>query len=81
MQAKISTRTRVTRSCEIRLNREDLLTAVQQVFEEHGNDSIPDDAEIAFNVPGGGDWSSMSIDINDENPVVISWTEESGYDN
>lgn len=81
MKAQVKTRTRVTRNCEIRLNRRDILEAVRQELKAQGNaQAIPDNAEIEFFVPGGADWSNISIDIDDENPVVISWTEEEAND-
>lgn len=36
---------------------------------------IPEGASIIFTVPGGGDWSHTTIDITEENPVSVRWTE------
>jgi predicted ATP-dependent serine protease len=36
----------------------------------------PRNADIFVQVPGGGDWSNTSLDISDENPVVVSWEEQ-----
>jgi hypothetical protein len=36
---------------------------------------IPADATITVQVPGGGDYSNMSLDIDDRTPVVVAWTE------
>jgi hypothetical protein len=38
---------------------------------------IPSDAKITFHVPGGGDYSNMAIDIDDEKPVYVEWKTES----
>jgi len=40
---------------------------------------IPPMAQVTFDVPSGGDYSGMTIDINVDNPVTVSWktTEES----
>lgn len=35
--------------------------------------AIPKDAAVSFHVPGGGDWSHMSIDVDAENPLYIEW--------
>lgn len=37
--------------------------------------NIPDNAEVYFEVPSGGDWSGMKVDINDDNPVVVIFHE------
>lgn len=76
MQTKINTRTRITRNCEIRLTGADLREAVNQELKAQGHGAIPEDAAIEFFVPGGADWSSTAIDIDERNPVIISWTEE-----
>lgn len=36
---------------------------------------FPSHADVRINVPGGGDWSGMSLDVDNECPVVVSWTE------
>lgn len=40
---------------------------------------IPRDhrVKVEFVVPGGGDWSNTAVDVDDENPVVVSWVVES----
>lgn len=35
-------------------------------------------AEIVFQVPGGGDWSNLEMEISPVNPVIIRIIEESG---
>lgn len=38
---------------------------------------IPDNAKIKFTVPSGGDYSGMEIDVDAENPIVVTWEEKS----
>jgi hypothetical protein len=33
---------------------------------------LPDDAELEFFVPGGGDWSNTSVSL-DSYPIYVSW--------
>jgi len=39
---------------------------------------IPERAEVRiyFEVPGGGDWSNTTIDIDDKRPVTVEWVIE-----
>ena len=30
---------------------------------------------VEFHIPGGGDWSNCSFDIDSDNPIVVTWTE------
>ena len=32
--------------------------------------------DVYFDVPGGADWSNTAIDIDSENPIVVTWKEE-----
>lgn len=60
-------------SFKFELSRYDLLNMARKAGHV-----IPDFASVEFYVPGGGDWSNTAIDIDDDdNPVVISWTEQS----
>lgn len=58
---------RVTTSHRVELNREDIIKAVGV--------EVPDYAEIYVSVPGGGNWSNTSLEIDDKTPVVVSWDE------
>lgn len=31
---------------------------------------------VSFRVPGGGDWSHVSIEVDDENPIECEWENE-----
>lgn len=49
-------------------------TAIRRMLEEQGV-VLPSNAKIVVEVPCGGDWSNTELDIDDGNPVVISWSE------
>lgn len=34
---------------------------------------VPGDCKVSFRVPGGGDWSGMDVDIDDDTPVQAHW--------
>ncbi len=36
---------------------------------------LPEDAEIFVNVPGGGDWSNMRLDIGEDSNIFIRHSE------
>lgn len=46
-----------------------------QMVKELGYGLIPKDARIFVDVPGGGDWSNMELNIDDDRPVVVTWSE------
>lgn len=64
----INTVTRI----KLEITRWDLLNMVRKAGHV-----IPDDALVEFYVPGGGDWSNTAIDIDESNPISISWRESS----
>ena len=35
----------------------------------------PADASVSFAVPGGGDYSGATLDVNRDAPIYITWTE------
>ena len=37
---------------------------------------VPVNASVTFEVPGGGNWSGTDLDIDDDYPVVVEWTEQ-----
>jgi len=49
-------------------------TLLRQLLDRAGL-SIPDDASITIQVPGGGDWSNCDLDLDDTS-IQITWTEE-----
>lgn len=34
---------------------------------------LPEEAQIEFQVPGGGNWSNLRIDIDADNPIHVRW--------
>ena len=37
--------------------------------------NIPQDATVEFMVPGGGDYSNCSVDVDEDAPIHIYWTQ------
>lgn len=68
---KVKTVTTVDRTLRIELTRDDIL----RLLRADGY-KIPNDADVEFRVPGGGDWSNMDVGIDEENPVSIRWKEK-----
>lgn len=48
-------------------------TQLIHLMREAGYTNVPDDAKITMNVPGGGDYSNTTLDI-DEMPIHIEYT-------
>jgi len=46
-----------------------------KLLREAGFKNVPDDAKITITVPGGGDYSNMTLDIDDM-PVTVKYTTE-----
>lgn len=57
---------------QIKLDRQILLELIAP-YTDCGD--IPQNAEIYIMVPGGGDWSNQKLDVNINDPIVISWQE------
>lgn len=36
---------------------------------------VPQTAEICVKIPGGGDWSNTTLDIDGDSLIFIKWTE------
>jgi hypothetical protein len=75
IELKIKTQVTTRRAHRVEITRKDLVEFMKKL----GYD-LPRDASIYVNVPGGGDWSNTSLDIDKETPVVVTWAtvEESG---
>ena len=52
----------------IKLSGEDVETAIRHYF------GMPDDADIFFRIPGGGDYSNMELDARAFDKVRASYT-------
>jgi hypothetical protein len=68
VEAKVVT-TRVTKRLE--LTGED----IRGLLEAAADLQIPSTADIYIQIPGGGDWSNTSLDVDKKNPIVITWEE------
>lgn len=52
------------------LNQDDILGYLRY------SKDIPNNAtnvKVVFNVPSGGNWSGMCLDVTSEDPVVVTW--------
>lgn len=58
----------VTKDFRLEVPAKALIEALQAVGL-----AVPTDAEVYVQVPGGGDWSNTSLDIDDACPVVLTW--------
>ena len=61
----------------IKLSGKEIIELLNQSGEYH-TDEIPSDANVTFTVPGGADWSHMSLEV-DEYPIEVSWEEETTH--
>jgi len=70
---KINTRQRtmVKVEKELKLTDYDILNLLHKAGVE-----VPDDCEVVFTTPGGGDWSNTDIDIDAEYPITVRWVEK-----
>lgn len=55
------------RSNRLALNSEDIIRMLRTRF------TIPDNAKVFIHVPGGGDYSNMDLDVDEETPLQVSW--------
>jgi hypothetical protein len=65
----VTTITRVDKRVEI--DRHVLIEMLKQTQDI----DVPKGADIYMQVPGGGDWSNMSLEVSNDQPVIITWTE------
>ncbi len=63
-------RTETKTSYSIELSGADIINLLNEAGV-----AAPKNAVVEFDVPGGGDWSNMSVDIDQDNPVTVRWTE------
>ena len=62
----------VYKKIDLIVNRQKFL----ELLEAAGYD-IPENASICMVVPGGGDWSGLDLDVDDDNPIHIRYGFES----
>lgn len=69
----LTTKQEVTtkREYRIEVTGKDLIELIAQGTTHK---KIPLNARVEVMVPGGGDWSSCELDINDH-PIIIQWEE------
>lgn len=48
----------------------------QAVLAKIGNVKVMGEVRVFIEVPGGGDWSGMDLDVDARNPVVVEYTVE-----
>lgn len=69
-------RTTTTEETELEVDAADIRKWLGQAI----GITIPDDATVTVSVPGGGDWSHATLDIDSRCPITVTWTKttESG---
>lgn len=65
---KIDSHTNVNRIRTIKLDNEDIINMLREKGIIADNETIK---EVFVRVPGGGDYSNMNLDINDEECVQV----------
>lgn len=67
---KISRQTEVTT-----LHRHAIKISGAQIIDllRGGGFDVPDNAAVTVAVPGGGDWSNTTLDLNCDSTVQIAW--------
>jgi len=76
MGTKIATKTVTTvqKTHTIKLTGADII----ELMEENGHEiSKEGNIKVTFTVPGGADWSGMEIEIDNDYPIEVEWTEGS----
>lgn len=70
--ANISLKTQITQKTtrRIELTNADLVYMVCKQLDLN----IPELADVYVKVPGGGDWSNTSLEIDSDCPIIITWT-------
>jgi hypothetical protein len=60
-----------TERCVLKLDRDEIVRLLR-----HAGVNIPDGPDICvdFLVPGGGDWSNTTVDVDAEHPVTVAWS-------
>ena len=73
MIKQIKTHVRTERHTRLQLSGTDIRLAIARHLEAEGMPDLPRDAKLFVLVPGGGDWSNTSLDL-DEYPIHVEWT-------
>ena len=64
----ITQTTEVNRIRIVQLSNEDIIKMLRKEGVIRDNETIK---SIHIEVPGGGDWSNMNLDINDKDPIQV----------
>lgn len=72
---KTTTRTSIRRTHTIILTGDTLIALLRGKPHEVVSAIPPLDAEVTVMVPGGGDWSNATLDIDGDTPIQITWTD------
>ena len=72
--------TKTTKVHKVLLSGDELIDLIGggQLMDNFGaRITIPETAEVSFRVPGGGDWSNTTIEVDVDCPICIQWEEKS----
>lgn len=69
---EVTERVVTNRKVELKLDHK----AIIDMLNAHGF-QVPDNANVTFDVPGGGDWSNMSLSVCAGFPITVSYEEVS----
>jgi hypothetical protein len=72
---KLNATTNQIATTKITITGKDILELLKAKYPEHFRLSTK--SKVTFQVPGGGDYSNMELDIDSENPIHIELITES----
>lgn len=77
MKATVRRSTVTSTHNRIELRREDIIGLLRTHWAKTrlGLPLIPEKAKVYVSVPGGGDWSNTSLDLDADIPLVVTWDE------
>ncbi len=73
LQVRQRVETKTDESFSLTLEPKTLINLLNAV-RKPGEIRIPDDAYVYVDVPGGGDWSMMDLDLRDCGGLKVRWT-------
>ncbi len=74
MDIHFNTSTITTRQHTVRLSDDDLVELLRQELKAQGVKFLPEGKiEVFVSVPGGGDYSSTDLEIDEGTPLTIRW--------
>lgn len=71
IKTSLTTTTETTRVSTILLTGKQIADMVCEVNGVRLSGRI----SVTFDVPGGADWSNTTLEIDEEHPVTVTWTE------